>query len=197
MIRNQKIKKRPRTVVFTYGRMNPPTLAHEMLIHQMIEKSETLGCDHEVVLSHSHDSERNPLEIRDKIEYMRRSFPHVNFQKSSKEIPTPLDWAAHLHSRGYRELIMMVGGDRRSVFASLIEQYNGDLYNFDSVEVCSIGERNDTTTTIGGVSSSMLRDFVDRGEFLQFCCNCPSSMPIADKKNIYNKISVIRGIHNG
>ena len=61
------------TVYFTFGRMNPPTVGHGILLDKITKLS---GSDpYKIYLSHSVDSKKNPLEYKDKVKYARKMFP--------------------------------------------------------------------------------------------------------------------------
>ena len=55
-------EKRGDTAVFTYGRFNPPTIGHAVLITAVESISRTKGGDFFIYPSHSQDSNKNPLD---------------------------------------------------------------------------------------------------------------------------------------
>ncbi len=62
-----------KSVVFTFGRFNPPTIGHEKLIRKVV--SESSGNDYRIYVSQSSDPERNPLQYKEKVQLMRKMFP--------------------------------------------------------------------------------------------------------------------------
>lgn len=53
------------TIIFTIGRMNPPTPGHMGLVKNLIERAIQFGENKVgIILSHTVDSEKNPLERR-------------------------------------------------------------------------------------------------------------------------------------
>ena len=56
-----------KTVYFTFGRMNPPTIGHEKLMTKLSEKSGKNP--YRVYLSHSQDAKKNPLSFNEKVKY--------------------------------------------------------------------------------------------------------------------------------
>ena len=60
------------TIVFTVGRMNPPTSGHLSLIENMMRRAVTLGESKVyVLLSHSQDKKKNPLQCDRKRDLLR------------------------------------------------------------------------------------------------------------------------------
>ena len=57
--------------VLAYGRMNPPTKGHEQVINKVHEVAKEHNAVHKVVLSHSHDSSKNPLPADVKVKIGR------------------------------------------------------------------------------------------------------------------------------
>ena len=62
-----------KTVYFTFGRMNPPTIGHEKLLDVLAKKSGKNP--YRVYLSQSQDSKKNPLQYRDKVKTARKMLP--------------------------------------------------------------------------------------------------------------------------
>ena len=68
-------EKKGDTVVFTFGRFNPPTVGHEKLITAVQSVARTRGGDFFVYPSHSQDPKKNPLNQATKIKYMKKTKP--------------------------------------------------------------------------------------------------------------------------
>ena len=75
-------------VVFSFGRMNPPTIGHEKLINKVKQHAKEHNADHLIVASHSHDAKKNPLTADQKLHHLHRAFPGTNIQVSNKEHPS-------------------------------------------------------------------------------------------------------------
>ena len=54
-----------KSVYFTFGRMNPPTIGHEKLMRSLSEKSGKNP--YRVYLSQSQDKKKNPLSFTEKV----------------------------------------------------------------------------------------------------------------------------------
>jgi hypothetical protein len=63
----QKIEEDTQThspVVMAFGRMNPPTIGHEKLVHHVQQIAHDYGAPHHIIISHSVDAKKNPLDIK-------------------------------------------------------------------------------------------------------------------------------------
>ena len=133
----QKIEEDTQTqkpVVMAFGRMNPPTIGHEKLVNRVQEIAHDYNAPHHIIISHSVDAKKNPLEIKKKLLHAKRFFPGANIEASSRDLPTFLQHAARLNQMGHDHLIMVAGSDRIPEYEKKLQQYNGThagaLYNF-------------------------------------------------------------------
>ena len=181
-----------RTAVFTFGRMNPPTIGHEKLLNKLKNVAGRSSADWFVYLSSSQDAKKNPLPFERKIYYAKKMFGRdVNARTFPKE-PTALHAASSLYSKGYKKLIMVVGSDRVNDFSKLLKQYNNQdkphgFYNFDSIDVVSAGERDPDAEGVSGMSASKLRAFAVQGKFDEFAKGLPG-LNDKDAKSLFNEI---------
>jgi len=181
-----------RTAVFTFGRMNPPTIGHEKLLNKLKSVAGRSSADWFVYLSSSQDAKKNPLPFERKIHYAKKMFGRdVNARTFPKE-PTALHAASSLYSKGYKKLVMVVGSDRVNDFSKLLKQYNNQdkphgFYNFDSIDVVSAGERDPDAEGVSGMSASKLRGFAVQGKFDEFAKGLPG-LNDKDAKSLFNEI---------
>ena len=95
------------SVVFTYGRFNPPHLGHKMMIEEMMKLNKKVV----VVVSHSQDGNKNPLSVSQKISILKSWFPKLDIRASSKNMSI-----AKIASTFSEDSIMVVGEDRADAF---------------------------------------------------------------------------------
>jgi hypothetical protein len=69
------------TAVFTFGRMNPPTIGHEKLVNKLRKVARLIRGQPFIYLSHSQDAKKNPLDYNSKIKNM-------NYKSAYKLIKT-------------------------------------------------------------------------------------------------------------
>ena len=180
-------------VVFAFGRMNPPTKGHEKLINKVHELAKKHNAHHEIMLSHSHDSQKNPLHPDSKINHAKKMFPNTNFSKSSKEHPTLLHQAAQLHKQGHRELHMIGGSDRAEHYKELLHKYNGvkskhGYYKFDKIHVHSAGHRDESKEGTEGASASKMRAHAHSNDYNSFKGGLPSHVSHEHAKKLFKDV---------
>ena len=153
-----------KVAVFTFGRFNPPTTGHELLINKVKEYAE--GNDYFVFPSHTTDKKgKNPLTAAQKVSFMKMMFPshkaQVIFDEGVRDAIKALKW---LEEKGYTDAIFVVGSDRVPAF-QFIKQYNGKDYNMNTVEIKSAGQRDPDADDVSGMSASKIRNAIVEGNF--------------------------------
>ena len=181
-----------RTVYFTFGRMNPPTIGHEKLMTKLSEKSGKNP--YRVYLSHSQDAKKNPLSFNEKVKYSRKMFPkHARQIMSDMKVKTVFDAATKLYNEGFKKVAMVVGSDRINEFNALLNKYNGKkgrhgFYNFENINVVSAGERDPDADGAKGMSASKMRQAVMEKDFTSFSQGLPRSVSNSEAKKLYNSV---------
>jgi len=178
--------------VLAFGRMNPITSGHEKLVKTVKDLAKTVGGSHHIVLSHSQDSQKNPLSGAQKLKHAERAFPGTNFSVSTKEHPNFLKQAEKLHHAGVTHLHMVGGSDRVAEFKKTLKKYNGTgegkLFNFKKIEVHSAGDRDPDAEGVTGMSASKMREHAKNNKFTEFKKGVPSSMSHEHAKQMYNDV---------
>jgi len=160
------------SVVFTFGRFNPPTTGHEKLIEKV--KKIAGGDDYYIFPSHSQNNKKDPLPLAKKVAYMRDMFPkHKRNIIANNKLKTVLDIAVYFHQQGYVELNMVVGSDRVAEFKKLLTTYNGQekrhgFYDFDTINIFSAGERDPDAEGVTGMSASKMRAAATNNDYDTF-----------------------------
>ena len=181
-----------KTVFFTFGRMNPPTIGHEKLLNALSMKSGKNP--YRIFLSQSEDKKKNPLKYTNKIKLARKMFPkHARSIMSKNKIRNVFDIAVALHNEGFKNISMVVGSDRVREFDVLLNKYNGKkarhgLYNFNKINVISAGDRDPDADGASGMSASKMRTAASNNDFTQFSQGLPKHVSNRDAKNIFNTV---------
>ena len=191
--------KTQKPVVMAFGRMNPPTTGHEKLVNKVKEIAKDYNAPHHVIISHSVDAKKNPLDVTSKIKHAQRFFPNTNIVSSSKEHPTFLQHAARLHAMGHDHLIMVAGSDRIPEYEKKLQQYNGtakgSLYNFKKIEVKSAGQRDPDAEGAEGMSASKMREHAQNNDFHSFKQGVPPHVPEKHAKELFRDVRKGMGLH--
>ena len=181
-----------KTVFFTWGRMNPPTIGHEKLLTALSRKAG--NNPYFVYLSQSTDPKKNPLPYKDKIKIARKMFPrHARRIMLDAKIRNLFDILTKLYDMGYKNVTMVVGADRVQEFDILMNKYNGKkgkhgFYNFRSMNVASAGDRDPDAEGATGMSASKMRAAASKGDFTSFSQGLPKTFSNADAKNLFNTV---------
>ena len=174
------IEQKENHAVLAFGRMNPPTTGHEVLVKKVKDVAKEVGGSHHVVLSHSQDAAKNPLSAEQKVKHAKRFFPGTNISVSDKESPSFLTQAAKLHKQGVTHLHMVAGSDRIPEYQKLLKKYNGThedaLFNFKKITVHSAGERDPDAEGVEGMSASKMRSLASAGKHKEFKEGLPKNL---------------------
>ena len=186
-------------VVFSYGRMNPPTTGHGKLVDKVKEVAAEHKAKHEIIVSHYQDPKKNPLSQEDKIKHAKRFFPGANIVGSSKEAPSLIHHAKRLYQAGHRHLIMVAGSDRVDEYKNLLSKYNGTHdkaeFNFHKIDVVSAGHRDPDAEGVEGMSASKMREHAANGNFEEFKKGVPQHVSDQHAKSLYDDVRKGLGVN--
>ena len=167
------------TAVFSFGRMNPPTIGHEKLVAKINAVAKQNNAMPHLYLSQSYDSKKNPLPYATKIALAKKAFGSMVMKSRSK---TLMQVAKELEDMGHTKLIMVAGSDRVEEFKTLLNKYNGKDYTFDSIEVVSAGERDPDAEGAAGMSASKMRAAASAGDEKAFKSGLPKKLQSSASK---------------
>ena len=167
------------TVVFSFGRMNPPTIGHEKLVDKINAVAKQNNAMPHLYLSQSYDSKKNPLPYATKIALAKKAFGNMVTKSRSKTI---MQVAKELEDMGHTKLIMVAGSDRVAAFEELLNKYNGKDYTFDSIEVVSAGQRDPDAEGAEGMSASKMRAAASAGDEKAFKSGLPKKLQSSASK---------------
>lgn len=166
----------PKGVVFTFGRFNPPTAGHSLLIDTLIHLANTNKFTPVVYVSPTVEPKKNPLSYLKKLKYLKLAYPkYKGIFANAPEIKSPFHAAKTLSDAGFKNVIMVVGSDRVGEFKASIGAYinhpeSEKSFDFESFKVVSAGERDPDSDSVGGMSATKMRQLAaenDFGAFLQ------------------------------
>lgn len=145
-------------VAITFGRFNPPHAGHGKLLDAVRNHSGDSG-NYRIYPSRSQDHKKNPLSAHEKVGFMRKMFPdHEGAIQNNEAHKNIFDIMRDLNDEGHEHVTMVVGDDRVKEFESLLNKYNGQHYNFKSINIKSAGARkDDSDDPIENLSASKMR----------------------------------------
>ena len=181
------------TLTVVFGRFNPPTVGHEKLLKAADRAS--AGGDLKIYPSRSQDPKKNPLDPDTKISYMRKMFPEYGERIiNDYKMNTIFDVLVTANEEGYGNVNIVVGSDRQSEFDNLAQKYNGELYNFDLINVISAGVRDADSEGVEGMSASKMRKSVMDDDYQSFRRGTPKTLDDADTQALFNLVRQGMGV---
>ena len=178
--------------VMAFGRMNPPTTGHEVLVNKVKSVAKQVGGSHHIVLSHTQDAAKNPLTPAQKVKHAKRFFPDTNISLATKEEPNFLTQAAKLHKQGVTHLHMVAGSDRVAEYHKLLHKYNGThegaLFNFKKITLHNAGARDPDAEGTSGMSASKMRSHATSNNFDDFKQGIPKHVPEHHAKELFRDV---------
>ena len=172
------VPKTKGTLTLAFGRFNPPHAGHLQLMDIAAQSAEAEESDYIIVPSRSQDAKKNPLDADTKVSVMRQMFPqHSERIVNDGANRTIFDVLKKAHNDGYTNVRIVAGQDRVKEFDKLSQNYNGQLYQFDNMEVISSGDRDPDAEGMEGLSSSRMRLAAAEGDFKTFRAGLPEGTP--------------------
>jgi len=190
----QLLKELPsKTVVFAFGRFNPPTTGHELLVKAVKKLAVAANADHAIYASKTQDPKKNPLSVDKKVHYLNLMFPNTHFIAANPEERTFIEAAKSLNKK-YKNIIMVAGSDRTAEYEKILTKYNGKEFHFDVIQVISAGERDPDSDDASGMSGTKMRAIAAKGNYVQFKKGLPSTIRDIDGKRLMNDIRLGMGL---
>jgi hypothetical protein len=190
------VPKTKGTLTIAFGRFNPPTVGHQQLMDVAAQSAESDGGDYLIYPSRSQDKKKNPLDPDTKISYMRQMFPsHSERIVNDNANTTIFDVLKKAHNDGYTNVRIVGGSDRVKEFEKLSNNYNGQLYAFDAIEVVSAGDIDPDAKGIEGMSSSRMRLAAAEGDFRKFREGLPPDMKRGAAQQLFDTVRASMGIN--
>ena len=183
------VPKSKGTLTLAFGRFNPPHAGHLQLMDIAAQSAEAEESDYIIVPSRSQDAKKNPLDADTKVTVMRQMFPqHSERIVNDGANRTIFDVLKKAHNDGYTNVRIVAGQDRVKEFDKLSQNYNGQLYQFDNMEVISSGDRDPDSDGVEGLSSSRMRLAAAEGDFKTFRAGLPEGIPRKSAMELFDTV---------
>ena len=165
------------TMVFAFGRFQIPTNGHKLLIDKVKTTAQQHHADYAIFVSKkvgdtTATKYANPLSIDQKMPYITKAFPGVNFVPCNEQMGTIIHIAQHINQK-YKKIIMVAGRDRmegKLNFKELLEKQNGIDFHFDDMGFVAVDRDPDAE------SSSQMKEFVKQDDWDSFRRDLPSTL---------------------
>ena len=181
------------TITVVFGRFNPPTVGHGKLLSAA--KKAAVGGDLKIYPSRTQDPKKNPLDPDMKISFMKKMFPDYSEDIiNDSEMKSIFNVLTVAGEQGYKNVNIVVGSDRQSEFDNLAQKYNGDLYNFELINVISAGVRDADSSGVEGMSASKMRKAVVDNDFAAFRKGTPKQLDDGDTTALFDAVRSGMGV---
>lgn len=176
-----------KTAVIGFGRMNPPTTGHGVLVNAINSKAKEYGGDPMLFLTMTHtpfltdktqklrpwDKIKNPLQWKQKLAYAQKFFDIPI--STDPSLNTIMAVMKNLENKGYEKVVLVCGSDRVQEFESQILPFNntpdkaGHInFNIKEVSVEEGGFRDEEADDASGMSASKMREAAAKNDFETF-----------------------------
>lgn len=146
-----------KNIVFAFGRMNPPTIGHQKLIDAILKEAKKQNAEPRLYLSQTVDSNKNPLSPKDKARYITSVYKQLHVYIDAKNAFNVMEKLSDEGNIGH--VVILTGEDRVSEYKKIDKYVKSGEYKVDSVEVKSVGKRNNSSS-IEGMSASKVRELI-------------------------------------
>lgn len=163
---------------FCFGRMNPPTKGHELVMQKTIE---TGGKNAFIFLSNSVDPSENPVDPKTKAQFISAIYPEFASHIVTDYVQGPIYAANWLYQKGFRNMAFVAGSDRlgkeKGSIEKLLNSWNsGPVRSTDPagarehvvMQYVSSGDRDPDAEGVTGYSGSKARAAAAAGNEQQF-----------------------------
>ena len=175
------------TIVLAFGRLQPPTTGHRLMLQKMQDVAREHKCSYELWVSKTQDAKKNPLPVDRKVYWAKQAFKDQNIFPAAEGVINPVKLLASKSGK-YSNVIFVAGSDRITAYQTLFDQYNGKDYTFDSIQVVSAGERDPDADDASGMSATKMRQAASVNDVATFS----KGIPNLDQKQIAQLIAEIR-----
>jgi len=176
-----------KTAVIGFGRMNPPTTGHGVLVNAINSKAKEYGGDPMLFLTMTHtpyltdktqklrpwDKVKNPLQWKQKLGYAQKFFDIPI--STDPSLNTIMAVMKSLETKGYEKVVLVCGSDRVKEFETQVLPYNntpdqsGNIaFNIKEVSVEEGGFRDEEADDASGMSASKMREAAANNDFESF-----------------------------
>ncbi len=122
------IRKEHDTVVFTFGRFQPPTYGHKKIVDRVVKEADDVdgGADRYAYVSQSVEPPKeNPLKVEEKVKILRKMYPDEEkvriINSSYGGLISPWRLLRALDKAGYKHVIWICGEDRKETYTELLD----------------------------------------------------------------------------
>ena len=175
---------REKRIVIAFGRFNPPTTGHALLIAFLMKTANRSGATPRVYASPTTDAKKNPLPFREKVRFLRQLFPRVTFN-DNPAMNTPFSAYADASAAGFKDITVIVGADRVRDFEKMgayLQPAGSSKYNAAKHIDVSRYRVLAIPRGAGAISATLMRGYAVANDFPSFLAGTPGQNATIAKK---------------
>ena len=108
-------KNKSKTAIYVFGRMNPPTKGHELLIQKVRNIAATHGITVRVFVSRTQNGNKNPLAPATKVKLLQKMFPGVSISNQVN----PFTAGQTIKNENFNHVILVGGSNRTREYSRI------------------------------------------------------------------------------
>ena len=183
----QLLKELPsRKVVLAFGRFQPPSVGHELMVNAVKKIASTQQADHIIFASTNQDKKNNPLSAERKLYYLNRMFPKTTF--ASGDESSLADVLGKLNKK-YKTIVLLAPDDKLAQYQKIVNDSK-----IAGVSVITNGERDPDSDSALGMSPVKMREAAKKGLFEVFKNGLPLTVTELDGKRLMNEVREDMGL---
>lgn len=182
----QEFRKTAKQVCTTFGRWQPPTKGHQVVLNKILSLSKQTGSTPMVFLSRSYN-ENNPLTFETRFRYLKSQVPNLSVL-DKPEIKNPFQMVEYLLDIGTQRVIFVCGSDRFQDFKESFGRYG------QNVIVQQAGSRrSDQSSGVESVSGTNVRQMALSGDLKNFQKSLLGNPTDSEALKLLNEIRKFHG----
>lgn len=181
------VEQQGKTLVFAFGRFNPPTIGHEKLIEKVVQLAQRNRAEPRIYPSFSNDKKKNPLNPKDKVKFLKMMTKFPKIIQNDKTSNTPFVVLEKVAQEGFDTVVFVAGSDRVKEFQSKMAPFAKEL-GIKNFKVVSAGTRDPDAEGVEGMSASKMRAAAASGNLDLFKKGVSSRINDRFKKDLFDKV---------
>ena len=173
-----------KSVVYTFGRMNPPHRGHQALWEFVAKQAHKIKADGIIFTSLSTNTKKNPLSYQDKLQAIKHVLPRGVTISNDTSLKNTFQIAEKLVKDGYTKIQFIIGSDRIGDFDSLHKYVKEWSNNKTTIDIISFSG----TSRIGNYSGTRMRELVKLDDFEGFNKDLPKGFSKNEAWKLFNKV---------
>jgi len=140
------------------------TEAHANLFDFMIDLANKSNSDVKIYISHTQNNDKNPLSYEEKCQFIQDIYPkYYRYIDKNSTIRTVFEALEEITDNGYKNVILVVGGDRVKDFTKSVDP---TLFNIDNFKIINYANRDSNALSATKIRKCIINN--NEQDFLKY-----------------------------